>query len=1364
MSISPTDKVFFAVVRTGVFVLQSNTTFSVTSSVASPVWVLISAVSAVGGVDLFSSFDFVVNATDNTKGTLQMIGGEAALAAAFAANDRVNITVQVGPSPLTMRVHLRAIPTIDFLLLSRNGVAGSHTPVNIGADPPAGGSVAEFPYGPYAWAAAPGAGLNGSTLTFAQTPPLTQRSAVISATTPPSWNVDSGNFTLTITCPNMSNPLITSASLFNSATLSLRALEKSPGVPLAGYTYLRGHLNDAGTGAGINAPPPAPGTLFGTAIGGAAGWPTTLPLDTNGRMLAVNETGVSSWTAAAATLTITARDTNNVRPDAFVTGLSFKMRQLTADAPYQLRLPYDVVAGTRNLTVMSDAAFAFSAATPSGGTSLFSSSVSPVPQLQWGAFALRAGDAASLRSVLSATAPGFPNESCALPISVTTPAMATITVTPPTLPTARQLLRYQTQLGASVTPTGTQQLEWYLEPTEATDLEFGTPVGPAATNLLRTRALRVIPSNWSAGDRAVRVHVVLRDGGVVLATSDTPAPATVALPIAATLPNINSTLMIDRSGSMAAEFRWLGAMSGALLFAQLVKDRNVNAGKAHGVQAMWFGGWEDVPTPNYPTPAVPTDPLGAGNYGTLLGDRGLGTIIPLNFANFATDASFDVAFTEAATRQQPAFWTAIGTGLLAAKDALLRADPTHTKERVVFLFTDGMENRVPFVNEATQAAGAYWRHPDPALGLPDGVDPQTRIYACALGTAQSFADGLKPACNNTGGIGELDVKFIPSPQPNSAAISTLVQNWFNSSFAFLFGYTALSTPDPELAGGATATHSVMVTEGHSQLVLSVFAATPPSTDWTIDVQPPGGMSVITEAEVLAGALGGSVRLYTGPLHKTFVIDLPLLIPGESQRWAGRWRCHVTRNAATTGDYLFSAMAKQDITFQVALDAPAPTRIGNRVFVRAYLAQEKDLISDAKVVAHVSSPGKWLDDTIARVAGRTKTVKGHDKANDLTNVQAATRAVLAEVMVHRRTFEVPLVPTEPGFYEGSFIVDEPGTWEVLTSADAHRGGARDWARWEKTLEELRTLLPPRAYEHERARLMEEAGNAQAYHLEDDQTFGVTFQPDVQQSSAGGVLRPGELRLFIVPQSADGTLLGVGRASDIVFHTRCGLSWPAYDEGQGTYTARLALHGKNIRVVRGIVLGEDLALREGKRPVPICNDRLDLSHFSVRVLGVEVPLQIRAPMGKLSRVDMELAFPTFAYATVATSSALARLGKDDFEKHAAAAHGVPTFVSALRRAMEVDFARTAEAVAARRYGLAVAQQAACGFCRANGHENALGRFAGQLEAMIGTLLEQWTEQHVESAAHCRDGFFDDADTVRGIVEQLVNVLRVERPKSA
>lgn len=706
---------------------------------------------------------------------------------------------------------------------------------------------------------------------------------------------------------------------------------------------------------------------------------------------------------------------------------------------------------------------------------------------------------------------------------------------------------------------------------------------------------------------------------------------------------VDVAILVDRSGSMSSQNRWKAAMSGAKLFAELVREATGQTVTAdpypgsgthtwttvpHRAGLAWFWGRRNPGnTPNFPNPTPPEPGYPEGFHNWFTDAAGDSYRLP----DGASLAKLDTISAESPTgtlaEQGPGNLTALGSGMLFCRNALVAAaDPvTSNRERVLLVLSDGMENRRPLLSDLFNGSqtGLWYRRE----GNGDDIiqNPKIKLHAAALLTGANWAERLRDAVQENEGEPALDVKHIT----DYTTFPTTIQNWFVHRFRDLFGFTQPdAAPDPELAQGQVATRSIPVTLGHSRLIFYVLFGQPDAGKWEIGVVPPGQDGAIYH-RLAAGYAG--IRVSGGEMYKTIAVDLPLAVPGHGHRWAGEWKLVVSREGAGSGSYATGVLARQEERTGLEISAPSTPRPGDRVRLRAVVRdRDGEPVTDAAVVTRVHEPGPWPGDAVAREVGSNlalvKRLRQSAKQADEDMPEVADRMLrhLHEraALGRGRTRRIALAHAGNGVYEAEILLANPGAHDLDTTVTGSRetGAAEFEAKLRKAVAALPAHYPAAALAAERAWLARTAGAGQPFRSELRHQLAVAFLPTVKDSETGGYFADAEtIRLLVQPAGKGGVLLGPGFADAIRFLAPGqGLqTWPATDLGDGNYQVEIAVRRRgDVRFdrLRLALAAERFALvHPVAGPVELRDGLLELARFEAEVLGVRLPIAVLSLVG-------------------------------------------------------------------------------------------------------------------------------------------------------
>ena len=426
--------------------------------------------------------------------------------------------------------------------------------------------------------------------------------------------------------------------------------------------------------------------------------------------------------------------------------------------------------------------------------------------LSWATGELARGDTGDITvTVVTSGLANQASSTCTIGVAVDSPA-TDITVVrakdgTTTLETARKRLPYQVRVraevgGSPVMLGAGEELSWIVtsHQTPSVTLEFDetvtpppTPTLPSEENYIKTPSLTAVPDAW-ASPQTVEVTVVRRDANKLVIAGGNSVSLT--LPVIASQDKLNVVLLLDRSGSMNSNDRWVSAVSGARYFCDLLIDENASpSAPGHDAAVLRFGG----------VAGYDTAQSGAPNFG---GQEGNSYDTIVDFNSIGSAASWLTGtYDPALAAISPSSTTPIGSGMLYARDKLVQELGADTdRDSVLLVLSDGMQNRGVSIQDAIDN---HWSDL--------GGNPNVRVFSVAVNTLSSWADVLRYAVGETGGSPAIDVKHIPTA--TTAAITSMrVQQWYAFIFGELFGAITLAAdPDPLLASPDSEEHEVQVT-------------------------------------------------------------------------------------------------------------------------------------------------------------------------------------------------------------------------------------------------------------------------------------------------------------------------------------------------------------------------------------------------------------------------------------------------------------------------------------------------------------------------------------------------------------------------
>ncbi|MCP4675079.1 MAG: hypothetical protein GY854_06160, partial [Deltaproteobacteria bacterium] len=926
------------------------------------------------------------------------------------------------------------------------------------------------------------------------------------------------------------------------------------------------------------------------------------------------------------------------------------LRKIT---PASLTLPNDGTGDSETLSIADASNNWDLSADLSAFSSVFTTSSDDVSiTIEWADFALvAAGEIENAVLTIQADAGARPQST--VNVQITVEAMSTgvfdIFAEDGTtnLPAAREKMRYQTVVHADTTVDVGQHIEWTLTTyTDIFELVDGAGLQPNE-KILQTKVdgavVTYIPDDWGGTDRVISLTAGLMNGTTLLSNG----LADLEMSVIETMDDIDVAILIDRSGSMNGD-RWSAAMNGASIFSGLVNaittvtdngDGTWNT-TPHRAGLYWFWGHNSSGYgPNFPNPTTPISGYTGGFHNTFEDNVGDTYQLPDGATLAKTDKiSDDPPAGTLVQTTTPGHYTALGSGLLYCRNALVANDPGHVRERVILALSDGMENREPKIEKLFPQDPPL---PDPPLwfrenGDAGGVveDPMVRLYASAVLTGTNWADKLRDSVEATGGVGDLDVKHIT----DSSQFGIQIQKWFVSSFKRLFEFTAPDEiPDPELSQGEWNTHPVTVNMGVEKVVFYVLFGTSDSSKWEFGVVPPGqGGAIYTDdADLYPG-----VRCLKGGMYKMLIVDLPLVLEGHKHRWAGEWKMVVHRTGSGKGNYATGSLTRQDQGSTVDVVAPSKPRPGDKAKIIVKLSDQNGKpIKDAKVGATVHVPGMWLGHLVSIELGsnpklikalrrsRSKAALDTDQISDRVLRRLYEKAAMQSGKDVKVKFECI---KSKGLYHAEVPLKKSGEYDFDISIEGLRKTSRTEIKDKigNAVNDLRKYYTLGNIKDEKAFLKEFAGTKQTFKIEHREQLNVRFVPSEKKTEVQGYfINEKTIRFRVQPRNKDDILLGPGWADSISFEAP-GVSktWPAIDAGDASYRVDIPIEAKNPRFdrKRHAFIADRLRLRHplGGAISP-SNNELPLKGFGVTVMGVRVPITVYALIGNRRSKETHLA---------------------------------------------------------------------------------------------------------------------------------------------
>lgn len=716
-----------------------------------------------------------------------------------------------------------------------------------------------------------------------------------------------------------------------------------------------------------------------------------------------------------------------------------------------------------------------------------------------------------------------------------------------------------------------------------------------------------IPDAWGGTTKTFTVNATETFDGFVVGAGT----ATFDLVVTeASIPDADTdaVILLDRSGTMETGDRWPAAISGAHLFANLIRQTNVDDGTSHRVAVCWFGGWgpwyyvtaADDAKYNY-MPGL------AGDHNNDLGSpeagKNFGVLSSLDFAN--PDTAMLDTINAALTMDLP-FGTAIASGLLYARDKLNAQ--TLGNNKVILALSDGMENRCPLINEVfsiTPKAGYEWNATD------------IKVCSIALDTDEAWADKLREVSEKTNGSDYTtnDVKLV-----TTASEAGNATNWFGARFADEFGWDGTLLPaDPEIEGGQSIPHTVNMTSDKERFFfVASFNQVPPeigmnsqTPPWTLTLVTPGGGSIT--------ASGAGVEFTSGPMYQSVSVKLPLAIPGHEHEWIGPWQAIVSCNIEGTNSYVPCAYTKTRKNAAPIIHTTKVIKKNNTHHeVHTQISQNGVYLDNFTVTGTLTAPGMWGGEALARAASETKLPKPLQRKDISTKAEAALINRGRPFVQHESHSLEFCYNRRMRAYVSTVQSQVPGTYSVHIAADGKKAFNELPNPLLKAIQDLRRYYRGEALEYKIKQLKKWGINSQSIHLEKTTSFERPFVVDQEASDFSGVfLESKMLRLSVTPRNAQRILLGPGWEHAVQFILpRNATKWiNAVDSGTGTYYADVKFKiGKNpiFDIRSGILSANEIRVIDRLFDVVIPGQRLQLDRFGVRILGKNLWGRITAPL--------------------------------------------------------------------------------------------------------------------------------------------------------
>ncbi len=932
--------------------------------------------------------------------------------------------------------------------------------------------------------------------------------------------------------------------------------------------------------------------------------------------------GTLAWSSISHTADVTG---DAAAPKPTITSAEFGSTNLN---PFTVSVAYGVPVSVAEASKLVADNAALSVSSGADGDSTFTFSVAPFGS---GAVALNYDVGGYYNDPALDTTDGLPNEDAdEWTINYTSVFPILSKQNNQVLPSCRERMRYQTVVHFEATPSGpvTWAVNNHADIFELVD-DPDTPL-PANQQILRTKIgvvasdIKFIPGDWfEIGPQNVSITATTNVG---TGTTD------FSLPVINTAEDIDVAIVLDHSGSMRRWDRWEAAYDGAQMFCDLVDgitDDPPNNNNKVGV--YWFAG--NCGDRNHDHTTYPVD-MYFGSFPVTPVAGGIATDFSIDTDAALTDhAQIPAIFGSVANK--PTDCTGIAAGLYHCKEELTAGTlGSNGHEKVILALSDGMENCKPYLEDLIQSGGT------PNWPSDAGI----RIYSVAVMTSHAWVNKLRGASEATGGYGALDVKHIEQGTSADSA-HNLVLKWFRGSFCNLYGYDPiLDTPDPTLSGGEFDEYPISITLGVDRLVVTCLLEEDDDGKWDLGLVPPGQDCAIyfSSASLYAGVRTLSSKRYLG-----MVVDLPLDLDGHGHRWAGDWKVVVVRKAgAPAANYSVGAMAHQDTLNTLDIVLPSKPLPGDTAkFVLNLRGKDGKPITGATATATVYLPGPWPGHDVAlEVGSNLALVKKLKQSKSMAAVDSGSVAdTILGQMYSKSAFEpgpqkkLTLSHAGKGVYEAQLKLDRPGPHNIDVSVELDRKslpGEQD-LKLKTHIDRIGDIYSAVDARAEKAFVKKAAGARQAFGLELRRQLSVGFLPTVKDSQTGGYFMSGEtIRLMVQPAGKGDVLLGPGWADSIQFVAPDGdvLPWPVVDQGNGDYLLDFQLDATNPRFDMGgtAIVSDRMVLRHALgADIGVADHTLPLKGFSVTVLGIKMPIEVRALLG--NRRSREVHLITCQYAS-------------------------------------------------------------------------------------------------------------------------------------
>jgi hypothetical protein len=815
---------------------------------------------------------------------------------------------------------------------------------------------------------------------------------------------------------------------------------------------------------------------------------------------------------------------------------------------------------------------------------------------------------------------------CEVPFDISVDVGVALEVGGVTLPDGREKMRYQAGMVADSTDDGGSQLVWHLSFNNESPLsgvvDVATDITSASSSNFLSNFIRTVVSGGGipaylpgdAGPHDIYIWVEKQNAGVTVARSES---KTYQLSIQPTNSNVNVAVLLDRSGSMSSQSRWIAACSGAGLFAALMANESATP-TAHKLGVYWFasGG----------TPAGTFDGFHSGDTYAIQ-NNSHGALLD------ATEG--DAGRVEGECNDlSPTMATSIGAGLNLCRAALIGANTAAEAQRVILVLSDGMENQGPMLDDLFGSSGTWG-------------NPAIRIYPLAIKTSDAWVERLATMVSATGGIRSLDVKKVVNPAN--------MNSWFISMFSQMFGWSAATLPpDPLLGTGQIASESVNIHSGQKKVIFFFNHDDPHPENWDFTVDLPGGQKTITREDAKSAP---GMSLHETTMGTMFAMTFPLQLVGCEHIWVGEWTMHLKRTGRGQGFFAMGALTSDEMGYNVDLISPPTPLPGDRITVIVNVTDKRGrAVGDAHVEAEIVMPPPWPGDTLSRRARRTPELyrvlaRSRSKANrDIPNDADRLLNHLLENTKPRKNQlkHIRLTHQGKGQYSATFTAALPGLYDI---------GVRATGTFKET-NTVVSVMKKRMLEMVGANLNAMNGSPSAGVLRDyrknavasfaqslasNQTYSlmgrrsiqVGFLPSVQHSQAFGYMENiSTICLYVEPRDTAGMLLGPGFGDRIFFTASVGDNnrWHAVDMLDGTYEVQISLKISQpiLRASDSALMGSTLSILKGNGhtgrtttdSLQVKGRALLLKNFAAHVCGVTIPLTVYGLAGNRRTREVHL----------------------------------------------------------------------------------------------------------------------------------------------